>query len=55
MMIAMLDRKNEIIEISSKYHDYTDVFDETNANELFEHRSHDHAIKTKILFFRFNL
>ena len=38
-----------------KYHSYTNLFDETNANKLFKHKSHDYAIETKnkILFFDF--
>ena len=30
-----------------KYHDYIDVFDKIDANELFQHRSYNHAIETK--------
>ena len=31
--------KNEIIKISFKYHNYANVFDWINANELFKHKS----------------
>ena len=57
IMIVILNKKNEIIKISFKYHDFVDVFDETNANKLFEHRSYNHAIETKnkMFFFRFYL
>ena len=36
-----------MIDISLKYHNYIDVFDDINVNKLFKHRFHDHAIETK--------
>ena len=50
-MTAILNQKNEIIKKSSKYHNYTDVFDENNVKKLFEHRFHDHAIEIKCKIF----
>ena len=52
VMTTIFDEKNEKI-ISFKYHNYTDVFDETNANKLSKHRSHDHAIEIKNKIFSF--
>ena len=51
IVIAISNKKDEIINISIKYYDYTDVFDETDANKMFKHRSYDYAIETKIKFF----
>ena len=51
MITAILNKKSEIIEISIEYHDYTDVFDKIDANKLFEHKFHDHAMETKNGFF----
>ena len=41
--------------ISFKYQNYTDVFNEINANKLSKHRSFDYVIETKnkIFFFEF--
>ena len=56
IVIAISNKKNEIIRVSFKYHDYTDVFDEIDVNKVYEHSSHDYAIKTKRnCFFRFYL
>ena len=55
VMTIIFNEKDEKIKVSSKYQNYADVFDETDANELSKHRSHDHAIETKnkIFFFEF--
>ena len=53
-MIVISNKKDEIIKITFKYHDYADVFDEIDANKLFKHKSHDHAIETKNIIFSFD-
>ena len=52
-MTIIFDEKDEKIKFSFKYQNYTNVFDEIDANKLSEHRSHDHAIETKNKFFFF--
>ena len=46
MMTIILNKKNEIIKISCKYHNDINV----NINKLFKLRSYDHAMKTKNTF-----
>ena len=49
------NKKNDIIKILFKYHDYANVFDKIDINKLFKHKTYDYAIETKnkILFFDF--
>ena len=51
IVTVISNKKNEVIKISFKYHNYTDVFNKIDASKLFEHRSHDDAIETKDKFF----
>ena len=55
IVITISNKKNEIKKILFKYHDYADMFDKTDVNELFKHKLYGHAIETKkkILFFDF--
>ena len=46
-MTIISNKKNEFIKILFKYHNYIDVFDETDANKLFKHQFYNHAIETK--------
>ena len=43
-----------MIKILFKSHDYTNEFDEINANKLFKHKSNDRAIETKNKNFSFD-
>ena len=54
-IVTIISKKNEIIKILFKYHDYADVFDKIDVNKLFEHKFHDYVIETKgkIFFFDF--
>ena len=54
IVIAISNKNNQIREISFKYHNYANVFDEIDANNLFEHKSYDHAIETKNRIFSFD-
>ena len=50
-IVTFIKKKNEIIKILFKYHNYVDVFNKINVNKLFEHKFHNHVIETKNKFF----
>ena len=43
--IAAVNLQNIKKKLSSKYHDYFDVFDRAQINQLFSHRNSDHKIE----------